>query len=369
MLKVGIIGASGFIGGRAVEVLCKMGDYEIQPIVRSDSAVERLAALGLKCHIADALDQSALRKAFADCDIVIHSAIGSPYFLRNTVVATYKAAEQAKVRRIIYLSTGCVHSLTPSPGTDESSPLSDRQPIAYNNAKVHAERKLVQLRAKGSTEVVILRPMIVFGVGDPRMVGMTESLLSQNAYLVNEGAGICNTIYIDNLIHAIRLAMTAPEADGEAFLVGDTEQVTWRDLYHFIAESLDIKMSEIYNIQMPYVDSSTCTFSPKRRLLEKLRNSDLLNKLSSLLPEQSKQSIKRNLRQSLESVTPMPGTIPTVTPEMSYIYLSQHKYPNQKAEKILGYEPIVPFSEACQRTLVWLASKGYPVKTQVSKET
>jgi 2-alkyl-3-oxoalkanoate reductase len=361
MLKIGIIGANGFIGSRAVEILRQNQEYEVIPIVRNSSTVENFSNLGLKYHIADALDQSALAAAFADCDVVLHSAIGSPSFLRNTVVATYKAAEKAKVRRIVYLSTGCVHSLTPPPGTDENSPLSDRQPIAYNNAKVQAERKLLQLRAKGSTEVVILRPMIVFGVGDPRMLGMAEGLLNKSAYLINGGKGICSTIYIDNLIHAITLAMTAPDADKEAFIVGDKEQVTWGDLYGFIAKALGIEMSQIHNIQMPYVDSSTYTLSWKRRLLEGLRNSDILNKLSSLLPEQSKQLLKGNLKKSLESSSSEPGTIPTITPEMALLYLSQYKLPIKKAEKILGYEPIVSFPEACRRTVEWLASKGYPV--------
>jgi 2-alkyl-3-oxoalkanoate reductase len=362
MLKIGIIGASGFIGSRAVEFLHQIGEYEIQPIVRRSSSVERFEELGLKYQIADALDRSALTKSFAGCDIVIHSAIGSPTFLRNTVVATYEAAEQAKVRRIVYLSTGCVHSQTPSPGTDESSPLNDRQPIAYNNAKIQAERKLLQLRAQGSTEVVILRPMIVFGVGDPRMLEITEGLLNKSAYLINDGNGIANTIYIDNLIHAIRLAMTAAGADGEAFLVGDREQVTWGDLYRFIAESLDIKMSEIHHIQMPYLDAATYKFSFKKQLLEGLRNSDIVDKLTSLIPARSKKSLSGNLRQSLESTSPNPETIPTVTPEMALLYLSQSKFPNQKAEKILRYEPIVSFPEACRCTLDWIASKGYPVK-------
>jgi 2-alkyl-3-oxoalkanoate reductase len=362
MLKIGIIGASGFIGSRAVEILSQSGEYEVRPIVRSAAVVERFEAMGLKCQLADALDRSALTKAFADCDIVIHSAIGSPPFLRNTVVATYEAAERAKVRRIVYLSTGSVHSQTPAPGTDEHSPLNDRQPIAYNNAKIQAERKLLELRANGSTEVVILRPMIVFGIGDPRMMEMTESLLNKTAYLINDGSGICNSIYVDNLIHAIRLAMTAPGVDGEVFLVGDKERVTWGDMYQFIAQSLDLKLSDLHNIQMPYLDAATYQVSFKKKLLEGLRNSDLVDKLTSLIPSKSKKSLRKNLSQSLETTSSTPAAMPTVTPEMALLYLSQYQFPNQKAEKMLGYEPIVSFSEAGRRTLDWLATKGYPVK-------
>lgn len=349
MLKVGIIGASGFIGSRVAEIFCLEDIGEVRPIVRSSSSLTRLAHLDLKGHLADALDESALCAAFADCDVIIHSVIGSPWFIRKTVVSTYKAAQKAGVRRLVYLSTAVVHGQAPEPGTDESSPLSDRQLLAYNNAKVQAERKLLQLREKGSTEVVMLRPGIVVGPRCGRIVGFADALLAGTAYLVNEGKGICNSIYVDNLVHAIRLALTAPDADGKAFLVGDRERVTWADLYRPIAEALGIELSQIPNIDCPKF-----TRSWKEQLLEALRNSDALNAGLSLFPERLKQTFKGSVKNTLQS--------PGLTQEMALLYQCQYKLPHHRAEKILGYEPIVSFAEACDRTIDWLASAGYPVR-------
>lgn len=353
-LTIGILGASGFVGNRAVEMLCLEGDYLVRPIVRNPSSLERFTRFDLKGHVADALDQSALYEAFSGCDIVIHSVIGSPSLIRQTVVSTYQAAQQAKVRRLVYMSTACVHSQAPSPGTDENSPLSDRQPISYNNAKVQAERKLLQLRAQGSTEVVILRPLIVFGPRDPRIAGFANALSEGTAYVVNEGKGICNTVYVDNLVHAIRLAMSAPKADRQAFLVSDREQVTWADLYRPIAEALGYDFSQIPNVEMPYIDSAELTLTWKESLLEKLRNSELVNVARALIPAKSKQALAGAVKKSLESTT--------VTPEKALLYLCQYKLPNQKAQKILGYEPIVSFPEACHQTIKWLATEGFPVQ-------
>jgi nucleoside-diphosphate-sugar epimerase len=351
MLKIAILGASGFIGNRTVEMLCNDGIHEVRPVVRSSASLERLAHFDLKCHVADALNQSALCAAFAGCDVVIHCVIGSPWFIRKTVVATYQAAQKAQVRRLVYLSTASVHGQAPSPGTDERSPLSDCQPIAYNNAKVQAERKLLELRAKGSTEVVMLRPSIVVGPRSGWISGFADALLDGTACLLNEGEGICNSIYIDNLVHAIRLAMTAPDADGQAFLLGDREEVTWADLYRPIAEALGIDWSQI-----PSIDCPTFTRTWKAHLLETLHNSDLVNVVLSLLPEKAISAAKGKVKKTLQQ--------PDLLQGMALLYQCQYKLPIQKAEKILGYEPIVSFSEACDRTVDWLSSVGYPVVSQ-----
>lgn len=350
MLKIGIIGASGFIGSRTVQMLCLDGIYDVRPIVRKPASFERFAGLNLKCSIADALDQSALYNAFLGCDVVIHSVIGSPWFIRKTVVSTYQAAQKANVRRLVYLSTASVHGQSPQPGTDERSFLSDRQPLAYNNAKVQAERKLLRLCEKGVTEVVLLRPSIVFGPQAGKITEFADALLGGTAYFVNEGKGICNSIYIDNLVHAIRLAMTASDANGQAFLVGDQELVTWADLYHPVIEALGIDFRQIPNIDCPKF-----TRSWKEQFLETLRNSDLLQAVLSFFPEESKRSVRGKVKKTLQQ--------PGVTQEMALLYQCQYKLPWQKAEKILGYKPIVSFSEACRRTIDGLASAGYPVLT------
>ena len=57
------------------------------------------------------------------------------------------------MRRLVYVSSASVHGQAPVPGTNEDSPVKRRQPIAYNNAKAWAERRLLALRASGSVEL------------------------------------------------------------------------------------------------------------------------------------------------------------------------------------------------------------------------
>lgn len=360
MLKIGILGASGFIGNRAVEILHAEG-YEVCPIVRTKASVARVAHSNIDCHIANALDQSALERAFRGCDVVVHSVLGSPGLIRGTVVPTYKAASKAGVHRLIYLSTMCVHGQAPAPDTNEESHLSDRQPFPYNSAKIYAERKLLQLRKKGAVEVVIFRPGIVFGPRSRLIVRLVGELLQGTAYLVNEGKGICNTVYVDNLVYAMRLAMTADKVDGEAFFVGEQELVTWSDFYRSTAEALGINPAQIHHVSAPKFTSSW-----KKRILEPVWDSMMAQKVLSLFSDQLKQTIKRAISRrkkslSLSSQVSLAKPQLVMTPEMAALQQCQYKLPLAKAEEKLSYQPIVSFPEACDRCMDWLATQGYSV--------
>lgn len=345
MLKVGVIGASGFIGSRVTELLSIKKVAEVRPISRSLSVPLYLQYLNLQSYAADALNLASLRKALSGCDIAVYCAAGNPWFIRKSIITTYQAAEQAGVRRLIYLSSASVHGQAPKPGTDESSPLDTHQFLAYNNAKVKAEQSLFQLRQQGTTEIVILRPGIVVGPRSSWIVHFANSLLEEKAYVVNGGQGICNTIYIDNLVHAIRLALTEPKANGHAFLVGDREAVTWADLYRPIAEAFGISFSQIPNIQCYGM-----TPSFKERIREALWNFDAFGGGTSFLLSKLKKNKAKNLSQ------------PDLNQEMISLYLCNYKLPSQKAEQILNYSPIVSFAESNEYTVQWLASTGYPVK-------
>ena len=57
-----------------------------------------------------------------------------------------------------------------------------------------------------------------------------------------------------------------------------------------------------------------------------------------------------------------PQLTPRATLEMALLYQCQYKFSYQKACRILGYEPIVSFSEADKRAIGWSAFDGFPVE-------
>jgi 2-alkyl-3-oxoalkanoate reductase len=350
-MRIGVVGASGFVGQRAIEMLQASGD-EVRPIVRSAASCDRLAQLDLDCRIANCFDRGSLAAAFAGCEVIIHSILGSPGLIRGSITPTYQAAQRAGVRRIVYLSSMIVHTSAPAVGTTEATPPITAQPFPTHNAKIDAERRLWQLRQQGDVEVTIFRPGIVFGPRSRWVTGLAASLCEGRAYLLDRGSGICNTVYIDNLIHAIRLAMTVPAADGEAFFVGDRERVTWLDFYQPFADALGVDLA-----QLPAVTVPTFTHSRSELAIDSVRNSAIVQQAIALIPTALKQQFKRSSTTSpIPPTQPAPNAAPPVVEEMmSILQRSPYQLPFTKAEQILGYQPIVSFPEGCDRSIAWLA--------------
>ncbi|NER79873.1 MAG: NAD-dependent epimerase/dehydratase family protein, partial [Leptolyngbya sp. SIO1D8] len=286
------------------------------------------------------------------------------------IAPAYQAAQAAGVRRFIYLSTMCVHGQAPVPGTDESSPLIAKYDFSYNNAKIYAEQKLLKLRSKGSVEVVIFRPGIVFGPRSRWIRTLADELLQKTVYLIQNGQGICNTTYVDNLVHGMELAIAAPEADGQAFFIGEDERITWADFYQPVAEALGISLEQIPSASVPEFK-----LSQKQRFASPIWNSVLVQKSLALVGDDFKQKLKQSLprqKKSQPSVSKPPSISqawkePVVSREMAALQQSQYKLPLQKAQQLLGYEPLVSWKEANAACLDWLMKEGYPIQASRMK--
>ena len=347
-MKVAVIGASGFVGRHVLRVLRASGD-EARAVVRNRS----FAPLDPDRRIADACNVDALREALAGYECVVHCVLGAAEVILGSLAPVYAAAQAVGVRRLVYMSTGSVHGQTPAPGTDETSPLHVHHAFAYNNAKVRAERKLRRLRKRGTVEVVMLRPTIVIGPDSRWVYDFASSLQNGTAYVVDGGRGVCNSIYVDNLAHAVRLALTAPGIDGEAFLVGDRETVTWRDLYRPIASALGYDLDAVPSVSPPPLRPGF-----RERYVQPIRTSELGQALLARVPAGIKNRMRRALRLrrgTPEGAAPELGGAastrrPVVTDEMTALHRCQWRLPHDKAVRLLGYVPPISFAEGCRRS-------------------
>lgn len=366
--KVAILGANGFIGRRLVEYLHLRDLAQVRPVVRRPNALAGLAVFDLDCRIADAMDAGALERALAGCDVLVHCVAGDTKTIVGAVGPAYTAAQRAGVRRLVYLSSASVHGQAPAPGTHEGTPLRDDQLIAYNNAKVRAERQLQKLRATGAVELVILRPGIVTGPRSYWVESFASALVAGTASLVNGGQGICNSLYVDNLAHGVHLAMHAREVDGHAFLLGDAETVRWADLYRPIAGALGFDLADV----------PAAVYRPGRaRLLDRielLQQHKVLGPALARIPKRVRRigyaalvSAAQDTQQGSPWAHPDwsagDPAVPEVALETDLLGRCGYKLPDTKARALLGYEPIVGFEEGMRRTLGWLRFAGFPIVT------
>jgi nucleoside-diphosphate-sugar epimerase len=355
-ITVGVLGGSGFIGSRLVEWLILNDLAKVRPIVRSFRGLSRLARFDVDSRVADATDQARLETALRDCEVVFHCVFGCHDTALKSIEATYRAAAAAGVRRLVYLSSSVVHGHNPVPGIDEDSELMTNQPFEYNVTKVVAEHRLTELGQDGKVETVVLRPCIVFG---PRSQLWTAELASQlllgTAYLVEGGKGICNTIYVDNLVNAMWLASTEPAAAGQAFLLTDGEHVTWRDLYASVAAAVNVDPAAIRNVSLEEMHDVQRRAVRLRRLGE-IKESRVSRLAIGILPQRAKHVARAVLSPPPASGTAgvVPGQSAPIDPEIASLQWCESMLPIAKATSMLGYQPRVSFKQASERTAAWL---------------
>jgi nucleoside-diphosphate-sugar epimerase len=152
--------------------------------------------------------------------------------------ALVRATRDARVRRFVFLGTTTVYGdRSPDRAFDESSPAVPATP--YAQSKLEAEQLLAEALGRSATELVVLRPPLVYG---PNAKGNFARLVR----LVQRGiplplASVRNKrslVFVDNLVDAILRALDHPAAAGRTYIVSDGEDVSTPDLVARLAAAL-----------------------------------------------------------------------------------------------------------------------------------
>ncbi len=352
-MKIGIIGASGFIGTRLIEHFQLRGGPAIAAIVRRPSSLALPKRFAVETHLADALDVDAMARAFSGCTAIIHTAIGDPAQIERMPAALCLAANDAGVRRLVYLSSASVHGQNPPPGTDESSPLSADHAMEYNSAKVRAEHKFFAECERHGLVGFALRPGVVYGPRSRWIADLATDLIDGRAWLYDGGRGICNGIYIDNLVAAIVACLHAPDEAAGAYLVGDNETITWEQFYRAAALQLDVPWTSIHQVtRLPSFHRSW------KDRAGRAAAHPFVQRLLPLVP----YKLKRSAKAVLAAASPTPrndswslpsAPRPHITQEMALLQQCAWKFPHARAEQNLDYRPPVTFVEGIDRSFAW----------------
>ena len=352
-MKVAVIGASGFIGTRLIEQYHLGSGPSVAAIVRQPSSLALPSRFAIETHLADALDVDAMARAMSGCTAVIHAALGDPAQIERMPAALCLAAAAADVRRLVYLSSASVHGQNPPQGTDEAAILDPHQPLEYNTAKIRAEEKFFSECARHSITPFALRPGIVYGPRSRWIADLAADLLENRAWLYESGRGICNCIYVDNLVHAITGCLNAADDAAGVYLVGDAETVTWEQFYRAAALQLEVPWSTIHQVAtLPGFERSWQDRAASASA------HPFLQRLLPLVPHGIKRGAKAvmaaaNPKPRTESWTLPAGARPRITHELALLQQCTWKFPHVRAEQHLDYRPAVSFTEGMERSFAW----------------
>lgn len=356
-MKIAIYGASGFVGLRLVEKLHLGSKHQVVPVVHAFKSLAVLSRFNLPWHVASHNDVTALATAFEGCDAVIHAALGDAKAIQEMAPAIYQACNAAKVKRLVAISSTAVHGLMPQPGTQENTPVLTNQYSEYNTAKARAELRLAAARKKGSTELVQIRPGIIYGPRSRLLTDVCRQLLNETAYLVEGGKGVCNAIYVDNLVEALLLACDKPDIDGEVFFINDEGTHTWEEIYRYLASALAVSSDGIHHVGAPAFKRS-----PSDRFA-RFAAQDWVQRLLPALPAVLKRSAKAVAaalpppsQQTVWKMPAKPG--PAISEELSELHRCAYRFPTTKIQEKLGFTPSISTQEGLRRNVEWMKHSG-----------
>lgn len=233
--RIGVVGASGFIGRALVEHLVAEGQDCPRLFGR------RVGQVG-RCTI-ELLDLKS--ESFCGLDCIVHlSGITSSRMLEENLrrvnvdlaAGVASAAAAAGVKRIVFVSSLHVHGKAASGRISPDSPPDPDN--AYGRSKAEAEAALRRIAGQTGMEIVILRPPMVYGAGGKGSFRLLARLIRTGLplpfALARSRRSFCS---VGNLVSAIRHAIEAP-APPAVLIPADPEDFDTPELVRTMAAAM-----------------------------------------------------------------------------------------------------------------------------------
>jgi len=246
--KVLVTGATGFIGGRLVEQLLQQCDVQVRCIVRNFRRTARLGRLPVELLHMDLRNADEMNRAVKGVDYVFHCAYDwqsrrqNIDGLRNIV----EACASHSVKRLVHVSTFSIYEPFRDGPLTEKSPDGDRANV-YVDTKLDLEEIIFAAVRNRLVAATIVQPTIVYGpYCIPWTIIPAESLIFGDVVLPESEEGVCNAVYIDDLVDGLILAAVSPTSVGERFIMSGPKPVTWATFFTEIARVLGTKPPQLW---------------------------------------------------------------------------------------------------------------------------
>jgi UDP-4-keto-D-FucNAc 4-reductase len=244
-MKVAVTGASGFVGRYLVRCLGSRHD-EVVAISRAAVSVDGRPTTVVGTYV----DVAALARAFEGCDAVVHLAARAHVLKdvasdsvdefgranRDAAKAVVEAAVAASVRRVVLVSSiGVNGNSTRGQAFRETDLPRPAEPYAVS--KWEGEQAAAKALLGSGTELVVLRPPLVYGPGCPGNFRTLMTLVRRLPLIpLGDFRRPRSLISVGNLCDAIRLAAVHPGIGGRTFVLSDGEDVSVAEVARSLAE-------------------------------------------------------------------------------------------------------------------------------------
>ena len=250
--KILVTGGCGFIGRHLVRELLSLGKH-VTVLDNLATSVDRSPPDGVRLVAADIREASELAAAVNGIDLIFHVAanasgtisIDNPRFdFETNVVGTLNmldAAIQAGTKRFVQVASASVY------GVPQRFPIDERHPtepfVPYGASKLAAERYALTYGTTYGLDVVVGRPVGVYGRGENPKLALVEVSRFLRWHLNGKPIQIVGDIerktrdfvHVSDLVQGlITIAEKAPS--GEVYNIGSGDEISMRELTETIAE-------------------------------------------------------------------------------------------------------------------------------------
>lgn len=249
-----VTGASGFLGKGLLSRLQSDGSHRLSASVRTSSAS---IPTDIELHVMGSIDaETPWTTALREIDVVVHCAARvhvmadtaqDPLqsFRQVNVDGTLRLAREAAkagVKRFIFISSIKVNgeqTQLDRPYTADDFP----QPVdPYGISKMEAETALFELAGAVDMDVVVIRPVLVYGPGvKANFLNMMRWLDKGLPLPFGAIHNARSLVALENLVDLIVTSITHPSAANQTFLVSDGEDLSTTQLLRRMARALGKK--------------------------------------------------------------------------------------------------------------------------------
>jgi len=382
-MKILIIGATGFIGGRLAEILSLNSDVQIRALVRNFTTASRLACLNVEMIHGDVTILEDVAEAAKGCDIIFNCAYGKgnrkvQYQVNvGGVRNIMEAASLQGIRRVVHTSTVSVYGPIIDGDVDESYPHRPKHKDNYGVTKLKGEREALRLGKEKGVEISVIQPTIVYGPWAPSWTITPLNQLKTGKVILPEG-GLCNAVYIDDVVQGLILAAQKKASVGETFIISGEKPVSWKEFYSAYEQMLGVdaivecKPSECWKMRSDLFSDIKLAYHQIMNIFRE--NPQILRRISQIpearsvlsrffpvfqrFPSSVQRAILSYLKKQFLS---FPNKEKNGSHEYMYhlsrdeirFYSSKATFKIDKAKQLLGYKPRYNLATGMKKTEVW----------------
>lgn len=246
MNRAVVTGASGFVGRHLVRRL-RDEQWLVRGLTRHPAGLTSWPD-DVELVAADVCEPDGLRAAFTGCDTVFHLA-ARVHERSDGPADEHQAINVEGTRNVLSAATACgserfvyVSSVKAmGEGTPElvDESCSEFPETSYGRSKLDAERLVLETGRATGMHVVCLRPPLVYGSGARGNLERMIAAIDRGIFPpLPETGNRRSFVHVENLLDAILLVATRPEANGQRYIVTDAQPYSTRALYEAIVRGL-----------------------------------------------------------------------------------------------------------------------------------